>query len=122
MFSGPRRNVRVPARVDGDALIVQWPDGTQTKGRIIRRKKNLIPNCPKLRKPYSQGRLRGVRKPTVGRLQTVAQGGKSAVVSVFESCATYFACLNTAPSFITKLTSFSASRLVRGSPETATIS
>src|SRR5260370_41477598 len=84
--------------------------------------RKLIPNCPKLRKPYSHGRLRGVRKSTVGRLQTVAQRGKSAVVSVFESCATYFACLNTAPSFITKSTSFSASMLVRGSPETATIS
>jgi hypothetical protein len=38
-FSGLRRNIRVPARFDGDDLIVQWPDGTQTKGRIIRREK-----------------------------------------------------------------------------------
>ena len=35
-FSGLRRNVRVPARVDGDDLLVQWPDGIQTKERIIR--------------------------------------------------------------------------------------
>jgi hypothetical protein len=38
--SGLRRNVCVPARVDGDDLIVQCPDGTQTKGRILRREKN----------------------------------------------------------------------------------
>jgi hypothetical protein len=38
-FSGLRRNVRVPARVDGDDLIVQWPDGAQAKGRIIRLEK-----------------------------------------------------------------------------------
>ena len=38
-FSGLRRNVRVPARVDGDELIVQWPDGTHAKGKIIRREK-----------------------------------------------------------------------------------
>ncbi len=44
-FSGLTRNVRVPARVDGDDLIVQWPDGTQAKGRIVRREK-LNPNRP----------------------------------------------------------------------------
>jgi hypothetical protein len=38
-FSGLRRNVRLPAPGDGDDLPVQWPDGTQTKGRIIRREK-----------------------------------------------------------------------------------
>ena len=44
-FSGLRRNVRVPARVDGDDLIVQWPGGTQTKERIIRREK-IDPELP----------------------------------------------------------------------------
>jgi len=38
-FSGLRRNVRVPARVDGDDLLIQWPDGTQAKARIIRSEK-----------------------------------------------------------------------------------
>ena len=38
-FSGLRRNVRVPARVDGENPIVQWPDGTQARGRIIQREK-----------------------------------------------------------------------------------
>jgi hypothetical protein len=37
--SGQRRNVRLPAPGDGEDLPVQWPDGTQTKGRIIRREK-----------------------------------------------------------------------------------
>lgn len=45
-FSGLRRNVRVPARVDGDDLIVQWPDGTQAKARIVRREK-IDPNRPR---------------------------------------------------------------------------
>jgi hypothetical protein len=44
-FSRLRRNVRVSARVDGDDVIVQWPDGTQTKERIIRRRK-IDPELP----------------------------------------------------------------------------
>ena len=44
-FSGLRRNVRIPARVDGDDLIVQWPDGTEAKGKIVRREK-IDPNRP----------------------------------------------------------------------------
>jgi hypothetical protein len=36
-FSDLRRQALVPARVDGDDLILQWPDGTQAKGRIVRR-------------------------------------------------------------------------------------
>jgi len=118
--SGLRRNVCVPARVDVTTLSFNARTAHKPRKNPSARKK-LIPNCPKLRKPYSQGRLRGVRKPAVGRLRTVAQG-ENPQWSSFESCATYFACLNTAPSFITKSTSFSASMLVRGSPETATIS
>ena len=34
-----RRKTRVPARVDGDNLIIQWPDGTEAKGRIVKREK-----------------------------------------------------------------------------------
>jgi hypothetical protein len=30
---------RVPARVDGDRFIIHWPDGTEVKGKIIRREK-----------------------------------------------------------------------------------
>ncbi len=44
-FSDLRRNVRIPARVDGNDLIVQWPGGTQAKGRIIRRER-INPNRP----------------------------------------------------------------------------
>ena len=44
-FYDMRRNVHIPARVDGDDLIVQWPDGTQAKGRIVRREK-IDPNRP----------------------------------------------------------------------------
>jgi hypothetical protein len=44
-FFGLRRNVRIPARVDGDNLIVRWPDGTEARGRIIRREK-IDPNRP----------------------------------------------------------------------------
>jgi hypothetical protein len=38
-FSTLRRYVRVPARIDGDRLTIQWPDKTNGKGRIIRREK-----------------------------------------------------------------------------------
>jgi hypothetical protein len=44
-FFDLRRNVRIPARVDGDNLMVQWPDGTEAKGRIVRREK-IDPNRP----------------------------------------------------------------------------
>jgi hypothetical protein len=40
-----RRKSHIPARVDGDYLIVRWPDGTETKGRIIRREQ-IDPNRP----------------------------------------------------------------------------
>jgi len=44
-FSGLRRNVGIPARVDGDSLIVQWPDGKEVKAKIIRRER-INPNEP----------------------------------------------------------------------------
>ena len=44
-FSGLRRWVRVPARIDGDDLTVHWPDKTEAKGRIIRREK-IQPELP----------------------------------------------------------------------------
>ena len=44
-FSGLRRNVGIPARVDGDALFVKWPDGKEVKAKIIRREK-INPNQP----------------------------------------------------------------------------
>lgn len=31
------RKSRIPARVDGDKFIIRWPDGTEAKGKIIRR-------------------------------------------------------------------------------------
>ena len=44
-FSGLRRNVGIPARVDGDALFVKWPNGKEAKAKIIRREK-INPNQP----------------------------------------------------------------------------
>ena len=44
-FSGLRRNVGIPARVDGDAIFVKWPDGREAKAKIIRREK-INPNQP----------------------------------------------------------------------------
>ena len=44
-FSGLRRNVGIPARVDGDALFVKWPDGKEAKAKIIRREQ-INPNQP----------------------------------------------------------------------------
>ena len=38
-FSNLRKDIHIPARIDGDDLIVQWPDGTEAKGRIIRRER-----------------------------------------------------------------------------------
>lgn len=36
-FSSLRRYCRIPARIDGDHLTIQWPDKTKAKGRIVRR-------------------------------------------------------------------------------------
>ena len=44
-FSNLRKNVHIPARVEGDDLVVEWPDGTQAKGKIVRREK-IDPNRP----------------------------------------------------------------------------
>jgi hypothetical protein len=44
-FSGLRRNVAIPARVDGDVLFVKWPNGKEVKAKIIRREK-INPNQP----------------------------------------------------------------------------
>ena len=44
-FSGLRRSVGIPARVDGDALFVQWPNGKEGKAKIIRRER-INPNQP----------------------------------------------------------------------------
>ena len=38
-FSSLRRYSRIPARIDGDHLTMQWPDKTKAKGRIVRREK-----------------------------------------------------------------------------------
>ena len=38
-FSSLRRYVRIPARIDGDSLIIQWSDKTKAKGRIVGREK-----------------------------------------------------------------------------------
>lgn len=44
-FSRLVRNVGIPVRVDGDNLIVKWPDGSEAKAKIIRREK-VHPNQP----------------------------------------------------------------------------
>ena len=44
-FSSLRKNVGIPARVDGDALFVKWPDGREVKAKIIRRER-INPNAP----------------------------------------------------------------------------
>jgi len=33
------RTTRVPARVDNDWFIIRWPDGTEAKGKIVRRER-----------------------------------------------------------------------------------
>jgi hypothetical protein len=38
-FSRLRRFVRIPARIDGDFLTIQWRDTTKARGRIVRREK-----------------------------------------------------------------------------------
>lgn len=45
-FSSLRRYVRIPARIDGDSLIIQWSDKTKTKGRIVGREK-IEPDRPR---------------------------------------------------------------------------
>ena len=44
-FSSLRRNVGIPARVEGDTLFVKWPDGKEAKAKIIRRE-HINPNQP----------------------------------------------------------------------------
>jgi hypothetical protein len=44
-FSGLRRNVGIPARVDRDVLFIKWPDGKEAKAKIIRRE-HINPNQP----------------------------------------------------------------------------
>jgi hypothetical protein len=38
-FSSLKRYSRIPARIDGDHLTIQWPDKTKAKGKIVRRQK-----------------------------------------------------------------------------------
>jgi len=38
-FSKIGRKTRIPARVDGNTFIIRWRDGTETKGKIISRKR-----------------------------------------------------------------------------------
>jgi hypothetical protein len=38
-FSGLKRNIGIPARVEGDGLFVKWPDGKEGKAKIIRRER-----------------------------------------------------------------------------------
>jgi hypothetical protein len=38
-FSSLRRYGRIPARIDGNYLTIEWPDKTKAKGRIVRREK-----------------------------------------------------------------------------------
>ena len=45
-FSSLRRYVRIPARIDGDSLIIQWSDKTKGKGRIVGREK-IEPDRPR---------------------------------------------------------------------------
>ena len=45
-FSSLRRNVGIPARVDGDALFIRWPDGKEAKAKIIHREK-INPHSPR---------------------------------------------------------------------------
>jgi hypothetical protein len=44
-FSGLKRWVRVPVRIDGDVLTVYWPDKTEVKGRVVQREK-IEPELP----------------------------------------------------------------------------
>ena len=44
-FASLRRYGRIPARIDGDYLTIQWPDKTKAKGKIVRREK-IEPELP----------------------------------------------------------------------------
>ena len=45
-FSSLRRYSRIPARIDGDHLTIQWPDKIKATGRIVRREK-IEPDRPR---------------------------------------------------------------------------
>jgi hypothetical protein len=38
-ISGLRRNVGIPARVDGDDLFIKWPNGKEARAKVIHREK-----------------------------------------------------------------------------------
>jgi hypothetical protein len=38
-FSGLRRNVGIPARVDSDDLFIKWPNGKEAKAKVIHRER-----------------------------------------------------------------------------------
>lgn len=44
-FSHLRRGMHIPVRIERDDLILQWPDQTRSKGKIIRREA-IFPNQP----------------------------------------------------------------------------
>ena len=44
-FSRLTRNGGIPVRIDGDNLIIKWPDGSEAKAKIMRREK-VHPNRP----------------------------------------------------------------------------
>ena len=44
-FSNLRRNAGIPVRIDGGNLVIKWPNGKETKARIVRREK-IHPNQP----------------------------------------------------------------------------
>lgn len=44
-FYHPRRGMHVPARIERNELILQWPDQTRSKGKIIQREA-IFPNRP----------------------------------------------------------------------------
>lgn len=44
-FSNLRRNAGIPVRIDGDNLVIKWPDGKAAKAKIVRRER-IDPNQP----------------------------------------------------------------------------
>ena len=48
-FSGLEKGTGILARVNGDYLLVRWPNGKEAKAKIIRREK-INPNRPSMRK------------------------------------------------------------------------
>jgi hypothetical protein len=44
-FSNLRRNAGIPVRIDGDNLVIEWPNGKEAKAKIVRREK-IHPNQP----------------------------------------------------------------------------